>query len=82
MGRDVAAKLQDLLEKPTGPASAEGLVVKILGSFSTCLSLLTCTCDSCEVCQISASVQVGSEDSGESSKRPAVKERRGCFKRR
>ncbi|XP_057489609.1 WRKY DNA-binding transcription factor 70 [Actinidia eriantha] len=95
MGRDVVVQLRDLLEKPTGPGgswppSAEGLVVKILGSFSASLSLLKCTCETCEVCKIPASVQVGSpssgdrrsEDSGESSKRPAVKERRGCYKRR
>ncbi|GFZ15122.1 WRKY DNA-binding protein 70 [Actinidia rufa] len=62
MGRDKAAQLQNLLEKPTGPgdsgpASAEGLLIP-------------------------ASFQVVSEDSGENSKRPAAKERRGCYKRR
>ncbi|PSR93268.1 WRKY transcription factor 70 [Actinidia chinensis var. chinensis] len=87
MGQDKAAQLRNLLEKPTGPgdsgpASAEGLLVKILGSFCTSLSLLKCACDSCELCHIQASFQVGSEDSGENSKQSAAKERRGCYKRR
>ncbi|KAL7229313.1 hypothetical protein ACSBR2_007921 [Camellia fascicularis] len=79
-----------------GSVLAEELVVEILRSFTQTLFLMSSCCDeSGEVCQIPATTtQVGSPscgggggdlrsvDSGESSKMPAVKDRRGCYKRK
>ncbi|XP_058207392.1 WRKY DNA-binding transcription factor 70 [Rhododendron vialii] len=93
-GRDTAAQLQILFGKSVGdrgPVSAEGLVVEISRSFSDSISVLMSSCDQdCEACKVPAATQVGSPscgdgrsvDSGESSKRPAAKEKRGCYKRR
>lgn len=93
-GRDSTKKLQNLLRRRTeddGSVSAEDLVMKILGSFSDSLSVLT-SCNSGESCLVSATTTyMGSAcsgdralDSGESEKKPApaVKDRRGCYKRR
>ncbi|KAI3757770.1 hypothetical protein L6452_05313 [Arctium lappa] len=89
-GRDSTKKLQNLLRRKTeddGTVSAEDLVMKILGSFSDSLSVLT----SCTSGESPTTTYVGSAcsgdrtlDSGESQKNPApvVKDRRGCYKRR
>ncbi|KAA8539704.1 hypothetical protein F0562_026396 [Nyssa sinensis] len=91
-GRDFTTQLQVLLDKPVGDHGsvlAEELLVKILRSFTDTLSVLS-PCKSAEVCQIPVTARVGShnsgdrksENSGESSKTPALKEGRGCYKRR
>ncbi|MFS7969003.1 putative transcription factor WRKY family [Helianthus anomalus] len=86
-GRDCTKKLQNLLRRKVvhgGPESAEDLMMKILGSFSNSLSMLS-SWNSGELCP--APVPTTSSDgrtweSGESEKTPAVKDRRGCYKRR
>lgn len=92
-GIDSTKKLQNLLRRKTdddGSVSADDLVMKILGSFSDSLSVLS-SCGSGVLCPIPVSAYVGSAcsgdrtcDSGESEKKPApvVKDRRGCYKRR
>ncbi|KAL4556972.1 hypothetical protein LXL04_035142 [Taraxacum kok-saghyz] len=92
-GRDSTKKLQNLLRRKInddGSVSADDLVMKILGSFSDSLSVLS-SCGSGVPCPIPVSTYVGSAcsgdgtcDSGESEKKPAtvVKDRRGCYKRR
>ncbi|XP_040995106.1 probable WRKY transcription factor 70 isoform X1 [Juglans microcarpa x Juglans regia] len=89
-GQDYATQLKSLLHRPTEDhesLSAEELVSKILRSFSETLSVLS----SCEQGEVSQSQAVShadshcdvrrSEDSGESRKRLAAKDRRGCYKR-
>ncbi|KAL7584487.1 probable WRKY transcription factor 70 [Lactuca sativa] len=93
-GRDSTKKLQNLLRRKVddddGSVSADDLVMKILGSFSDSLSVLS-SCGSAVLCPVPVSMYVGSScsgdrtcDSGESEKKPApaVKDRRGCYKRR
>ncbi|KAI3751187.1 hypothetical protein L2E82_22234 [Cichorium intybus] len=92
-GRDSTKKLQNLLRQKIdddGSVSADDLVMKILGSFSDSLSVLS-ACASGVLCPIPVSKYVSSAcsddrtcDSGESEKKPApvVKDRRGCYKRR
>lgn len=100
-GKKLAHQLQVLLQKPfeeDGLVSAEDLVVKILRSFTQTLSVLGSTgitpCDDHEKylqqqansCNVdSGDNHRRSEDSGESKKRPAVKDgvsKRGCYKRK
>ncbi|KAJ0525683.1 putative transcription factor WRKY family [Helianthus annuus] len=86
-GRDSTKKLQNLLRRKVvdgGPESAEDLVMKILGSFSDSLSTLT-SWNSGELCPVPApatSSDGRTWNSGQSEKKPAVKDRRGCYKRR
>lgn len=90
-GIDSTKKLQNLLRKKIdgddGSVSTQDLVMKILESFS--ISLLEL--NSGELCLIPDTTYTGSVcsddrtwDSGESEKKyvPAVKDRRGCYKRR
>ncbi|KAK6121948.1 hypothetical protein DH2020_044302 [Rehmannia glutinosa] len=75
----MATKLQTLLHKPVkdhGTVSAEDLALKILTSFTQSLSVLTASA------QIPAVDGGGSDCSGWSKKKPGVKDRRGCYKRR
>ncbi|KAJ6877645.1 WRKY DNA-binding transcription factor 70-like [Populus alba x Populus x berolinensis] len=95
-GHEFATQLQIRLQKPCGNfdgrfSSAGELVGKILRSFSETLSVITSSESAGgEICQNLAS-SLGdsacyddrrSEDSGESTKRPATKDRRGCYKRK
>ncbi|XP_024978779.1 probable WRKY transcription factor 70 [Cynara cardunculus var. scolymus] len=92
-GQDSAKRLQKLLprrENDDGSDSAYCLVMEILGSFSGGLLLLD-GCDSGEFSGVPASPHVGNLASSvdqtpevHSGKKPAaaVKERRGCYKRR
>ncbi|GAV67788.1 WRKY domain-containing protein [Cephalotus follicularis] len=93
-GHNFASQLKNLLQKPFeqhGSLSADELVVKILRSFSHTLSILS-SCESSEAFQNPAASYYDDsmcvndapsfEDSGESRKRPASKERRGCYKRK
>ncbi|KAI6676051.1 hypothetical protein NL676_036847 [Syzygium grande] len=92
-GRELAFRLKTLLCKPSGSngsVSADELVVKILRSFTESLSALS----SCEESEVREDVSPqmggfgsgcddqGSEHSGESRKRPGLKDGRGCYKRR
>ncbi|KAF8028204.1 hypothetical protein BT93_E0952 [Corymbia citriodora subsp. variegata] len=92
-GRDSAIRLETLLRKPSGnngSLSADELVVKILRSFTESISALS-SWENSEVCE-DMSPQIGgfgagcddqgSEHSGESRKRPGLKDGRGCYKRR
>ncbi|KAK6145709.1 hypothetical protein DH2020_022529 [Rehmannia glutinosa] len=75
----MATKLQTLLHKPVkdhGTVSAEDLALKILTSFTQSLSVLTASA------QMSAVDGGGSDSSGGCKKKPGVKDRRGCYKRR
>ncbi|KAE7996482.1 hypothetical protein FH972_001201 [Carpinus fangiana] len=92
-GQECATQLKTLLHKTmehNGSFSAEELVSKILRSFTETLSVLSCT-ESGEVNSQNLAVSHAdshcddprSDDSGESSrKRPASKDRRGCYRRR
>ncbi|KAL0303982.1 UNVERIFIED_CONTAM: WRKY DNA-binding transcription factor 70 [Sesamum radiatum] len=86
-GRDTATRLRALLQDPRrrqDPVSAEQLAVEIFRSFSESLSVLS-SCVDVDVAsaQIPAVDSGGSSScSGESKKKPAVKDRRGCYKRR
>ncbi|KAI3472563.1 hypothetical protein Pfo_029087 [Paulownia fortunei] len=89
-GREIADQLR-LMLRETGvdvTASvlpAQGLVGKILDSFTHSLSILCAGGESDEVSQVPAvmnSPGLKCEDSGESCKTPAPKDRRGCYKRR
>ncbi|GMY08391.1 putative WRKY transcription factor 70 [Fagus crenata] len=91
-GREFATQLKTMLHRPleldASLLSAEDLVSKILTSFTQTLSVLTSS-ESGEVHQNLAVSHADShcddrrsEDSGESRKRPAPKDRRGCYKRR
>ncbi|KAL8038928.1 hypothetical protein ABFX02_10G002800 [Erythranthe guttata] len=84
-GRDVADQLRQMLREShhgvdddasSSVLPAQGLVGKILDSFTHSLSILS----SDEVSQVPPSLK--SEDSGDSCKTPAPKDRRGCYKRR
>ncbi|XP_076953646.1 putative WRKY transcription factor 70 [Bidens hawaiensis] len=88
-GRDCTKQLQNLLVHQRvvdgGPVSAEDLLMTIIGSFSNSLSTLS----SGELCVAPKTAYLGSAcsgertlDLGESEKKPAVKDRRGCYKRR
>lgn len=86
MGRDSAAQLQALLQDH-GPGLAQVLTEKILRSFDGVLSVVMTPplspSHSGEVQQIpESSGDRSCVDSGESGKRPAVKDRRGGYKRR
>ena len=91
-GQECATQLQILFHKPSEEGvrlSAEELVQKILRSFNETLSVLS-SVDSAEVSQNQATSNDDSpccddrrsEDSSESRKRPAPKDRRGCYKRK
>ena len=92
-GQECATQLKTLLHKTledNGSFSAEELVSKILRSFTETLSVLSCI-ESGEVISQNLAVSHAdshcddprSDDSGESSrKRPASKDRRGCYRRR
>lgn len=92
-GRESAMRLKTLLRKPSGnngSQPADELVVKILRSFTESISALS-SCEESEVREV-MSPQIGgfgagcddqgSEHSGESRKRPGLKDGRGCYKRR
>ncbi|KAM7491826.1 hypothetical protein LguiA_034747 [Lonicera macranthoides] len=97
-GREFATQLRILLDNNKNNSfigddcsvSAEQLVMKILGSFTETLSVLSSGDGSAGGRQIPASAQVGSscsgdresQDSGESMKRPTLVDRRGRYKRR
>ncbi|CAK7339996.1 unnamed protein product [Dovyalis caffra] len=95
-GHEFASHLQFLLQKPSGDfdgclALVDELVGKILRSFDETLSVITSSESAGgEVCQNLASSQGDSacyddrrsEDSGESKKRLAIKNKRGCYKRK
>ncbi|KAA8517636.1 hypothetical protein F0562_015110 [Nyssa sinensis] len=93
-GREFAKQLRDMLSKPTGDdgslPSADDLVLKVLGSFTETLSIFRNCNTSDELSQFPATTHLGSpcwdgrksEDSGDSSKTSASKDRRGCYKRR
>lgn len=96
-GRDSTKKLQDLLRRrvyndgSVSVSDEDSLLMEILGSFSGGLSLLR-SFDSGEFSGVPASPQAGLTYSGDgdylpevnAGKKPAtaVKERRGCYKRR
>ncbi|KAK6943358.1 WRKY domain [Dillenia turbinata] len=88
-GREFTNQLKNLLNNPAmnnnddGSDVAGDLVAKILTSFSETLSVLS-TNESDEVVKTSPSWEDArkSEDSGESCKSSALKDRRGCYKRR
>ncbi|XVE90962.1 hypothetical protein DITRI_Ditri20bG0117800 [Diplodiscus trichospermus] len=89
-GQEFATQLQILFSKPSeqgGRLVAKELVQKILRSFDETLSVLT-SVESVEVSQATSTddspccVDRRSEDSGESRKRPASKDKRGCYKRK
>ncbi|KAK3017760.1 hypothetical protein RJ639_005076 [Escallonia herrerae] len=92
-GRAFTNQLQVMLSGPLpadGSVSAGDLVMKIMGSLSNTISILDSS-ESDEVSQIPASSRLldspsqdgrKSEDSGQSSKTSAYKDRRGCYKRR
>lgn len=90
-GQDYATQLKSLLHRHPeehGSLSAEELVSKILRSFTETLSVLS-KCEPSEVSQSQAFSRADShcdvrrsEDSGESKKRLAAKDRRDCYKRR
>lgn len=99
-GKKFAHQLRVLLQKPFeehGLVSAEDLVEKILRSFTQTLSMLSSGTTSCDDHEKNLQQQANScnvnsddhhrrsEDSGESKKRPAVKDsvsKRGCYKRK
>ncbi|KAK4433469.1 WRKY DNA-binding transcription factor 70 [Sesamum alatum] len=86
-GRDTATRLRALLQDPRRRdqepvVSAEELAVEIFRSFSESLAVLSS-------CAVDGSAQIPAVDSGGSSscsgetkKKPGVKDRRGCYKRR
>ncbi|XP_010253044.1 PREDICTED: probable WRKY transcription factor 70 [Nelumbo nucifera] len=92
-GRELTTQLQTILcnrlGHEDGSLSTEDLLPRILRSFTEAISALK-SADSGEVCQNPSSTNVSSpscdgprtEDSGESRKSPAVKDRRGDYKRR
>ncbi|KAL2227327.1 UNVERIFIED_CONTAM: hypothetical protein Sindi_2091400, partial [Sesamum indicum] len=84
-GRDTATRLRALLQDPRShqdPVSAEQLAVEIFRSFSESLSVLSSRVDVVGSAQIPAVDSGGSSScSGESKKKPGVKDRRGCYKR-
>ncbi|XP_023735861.1 WRKY DNA-binding transcription factor 70 [Lactuca sativa] len=91
-GEDSAKKLQALLCRRAyndGSVSVEDLVMEILGSFSRGLSMLR-SCDSGEFAGAPASPDMTLATSGDQTPEvknrkkpaPALKERRGCYKRR
>lgn len=84
-GKELTNRLQNIfLSKPNPedePASAEDIVKKILKTFTKSISIL----NSSKVDEVSQSPNCdvrNSKDSGEGSKRPGLKNRRGCYKRR
>ncbi|EYU42031.1 hypothetical protein ABFS82_10G003100 [Erythranthe guttata] len=92
-GRDVADQLRQMLRESrhhgvgvdddasSSVLPAQGLVGKILDSFTHSLSILS----SDEASQVPvgfSSPSLKSEDSGDSCKTPLPKDRRGCYKRR
>ncbi|KAL7136049.1 hypothetical protein ABFS83_10G003100 [Erythranthe nasuta] len=89
-GREVADQLRQMLREShaagvdasssSSVLPAQGLVGKILDSFTHSLSILSSGGDADEVSQVPPSLK--SEDSGDSCKTPAPKDRRGCYKRR
>lgn len=88
-GRQVADQLRRMLREATSSSvsPAQGLVGKILESFTHSLSMLYAGGESGEVNQAPAAFNspcsLKSEDSGDSCKTPpATKDRRGCYKRR
>lgn len=86
-GREIADRLRLLLRQtefdgpPDSLLPARSLVTQLLDTFSHSLSMLRDGADSDEASQAAASV-VKSEDSGDSYKTPAAKDRRGCYKRK
>ncbi|KAL0298262.1 UNVERIFIED_CONTAM: WRKY DNA-binding transcription factor 70 [Sesamum radiatum] len=84
-GRDKATRLRALLQDPRPhqhPVSAEQLAVEIFRSFSESLSVLSSGVHVASA-QIPAVDSGGSSScSGDSKKKPGVKDRRGCYKRR
>ncbi|KAL8526449.1 hypothetical protein ACS0TY_015589 [Phlomoides rotata] len=88
-GRAIADQLRLILRETgvDGPVSAQNLVGKILDTFTQSLSMLSAGAggDSDEVSQVPVVVNspaMKSEDSGDSCKTPASKDRRGCYKRK
>ncbi|KAG8381002.1 hypothetical protein BUALT_Bualt06G0075500 [Buddleja alternifolia] len=85
-GREIATKLQTLLNSPDhdGDVSVEELALQISTSFTATLSVLSscAAAASTESAQIAAVDGGGSACSGESKKKVGVKDRRGCYKRR
>nr|UVI62191.1 WRKY transcription factor [Rehmannia glutinosa] len=87
-GREIADQLR-LMLRQTGfdsnsTAASHGLLGKILDSFTRSITILSCAGggDSDEVSQVPAKPGLKPEDSGDSCKTPAPKDRRGCYKRR
>lgn len=86
-GREIADRLRLMLRQTEFDGSADSvlpaqsLVTQLLDTFSHSLSMLRDGADSDEVSQAPPSV-VKSEDSGNSYKTPAAKDRRGCYKRK
>ncbi|KAI3458425.1 hypothetical protein Pfo_015088 [Paulownia fortunei] len=81
-GKEIATQLRTLLHKPVqdhGPVSAEELALQILRSFTETLSALSSCTESAQIAAVDCG---GSASSGESKKKPGVKDRRGCYKRR
>lgn len=76
-GREVADQLRLMLRHtpPLDPTPAQGLVAKILETFTHSLSMLSPTA------AVSQLPPLKSEDSGETPP-PPTKDRRGCYKRR
>lgn len=90
-GKEMAVQLQTLLDDPVrdhGPVSPQQLAFQIYRSFSSTLSeLSSCTgptgSDQIQAVDGGASASASaSASSGETKKKPGVKDRRGCYKRR
>ncbi|XP_051143866.1 WRKY DNA-binding transcription factor 70-like [Andrographis paniculata] len=85
-GKDIAVRLKTLIQNPSRLISAKELSVQILNSFNSVLSELnSCSDDAAHL----AAVDSGGSSSSSSSpaedgkrKKLAVKDRRGCYKRR
>ncbi|KAH6776881.1 hypothetical protein C2S51_008193 [Perilla frutescens var. frutescens] len=90
-GREIADRLRRMLREAGfdgsagSVAPAQRLVSQLLDTFTHSLSMLRDASDSDEVSQVhsaAAAAALKSEDSGESCKTPAPKDRRGCYKRK
>lgn len=88
-GREIAGRLRRMLRESGFDGSADSvlpaqsLVTQLLDTFTHSLSMLRdSAAESDEVSQLPSVAAVKSEDSGDSCKTPAAKDRRGCYKRK
>ncbi|CAA2989034.1 probable WRKY transcription factor 70 [Olea europaea subsp. europaea] len=84
-GKETATQLKTLLQKPVNDhrsVLAKELSVKVFRSFTEILSMLNYGGGANKRSLIAGGDLGGSYCSGENNKRPRVKDRRGCYKRR